>query len=60
MSRVPEAIARSIAYALDGEFHDGEGLFFSASPDGANVRLLVKDAETDEQTKFTLKIEVTA
>ncbi|PRB44323.1 hypothetical protein CQ020_03695 [Arthrobacter sp. MYb23] len=60
MSRVPEAIARTIAYALDAEFFDSEGLFFSASPDGANVRLIVEDAETDEQTKFTLKIEVAA
>ena len=58
MSRVPEAVARVVAYSLDGEFDDGEGLFFSASVSGNTVNLTVHAAENDEQEKFILTIEV--
>lgn len=57
MSRIPEAVARVVAYALDGEFHDGEGLFFGASVSGNVVKLTVQDAENDEQETFILTIE---
>lgn len=57
MSRIPEAVARAIAYSLDGEFHDSEGLFFGASVSGNVVKLTVQDAETDERGTFILTIE---
>lgn len=57
MSRVPEAVARVVAYSLDGEFDDNAGLFFDATPEGCAVRLTVRDAETDEKVKFILTIE---
>lgn len=59
MSRVPEAVARVVAYSLDGEFDDGAGLFFNASVSGNTVNLTVQDAETDEKAKFILTIEAT-
>lgn len=57
MSRIPEAVARAVAYSLDGEFDDGEGLFFGASVSGNTVNLTAQDAETDEKAKFILTIE---
>jgi hypothetical protein len=57
VSRVPEAVARVVADSLDGEFDDGEGLFFGASVSGNTVNLTVHDAETDEKAKFILTIE---
>lgn len=59
MSRIPEAVARSIADSLDGEFNDGEGLFFGASVSGNVVKLTVQDAENDDKETFILTIEAT-
>lgn len=58
MSRVPDALLHVIANALDGEFHDGEGIFTDATvkTDGT-IHLKVDDAETDERSEYTLKIE---
>lgn len=57
MSRVPEAIARIIAYSFDGDFHDGEGIFLNATLDGSTVLLTAQDAETDEVAEFILTLE---
>jgi hypothetical protein len=58
VSRIPEAVARVVASALDGEFHDDAGLFFDATPSGNIVQLTVQDAETDEKARYTVMIEV--
>lgn len=61
MSRIPNALVHVIASALDGEFHDGEGIFTGATiRDNATIHLRVDDAETDERADYVVKIEAAA
>jgi hypothetical protein len=49
-------VADIIASSLDGDFHDGEGIFFDATSSGNTVSLTLTDVETDVAAKYTVTI----
>jgi hypothetical protein len=60
MSITTETVADIISNGLDGEFHDGEGIFLDAMSSRNTVQLTVTDAETDERFEYILTVAVAA